>query len=186
MKQFFESENIRFVEVSEDLIPDYLVMVNDYEHVNRFIGGMSRTFTAEQEAEWVREKLQENAAVWSMLEKRSGRFIGNIELMDLTDTQGELGIALTAAMQDRGYGTEAVRALIRYGLDQLKLRRIFLRTHPDNARAQHVYRKCGFTEYDRDPDHVYMELTGSRERQAGGADRSGFCMQEGGTGCAEQ
>ena len=29
MKKIFESENISYVEVSEELIPDYLTMVND-------------------------------------------------------------------------------------------------------------------------------------------------------------
>ena len=33
MKQIFESDNISFVEVSELLAKDYLVMVNDVEHV---------------------------------------------------------------------------------------------------------------------------------------------------------
>ena len=94
-----------------------------------------------------------------MLERDGGRFIGNIELMDVTDVQGELGIAVTGARQDLGYGTEAVRAMIRYGTERLGLRRIFLRTDADNARAIHVYRKCGFREYDRTADRVFMEIT---------------------------
>ena len=39
MKQVFESSRISFVEVSEQLVNDYLTMVNDYENINRFIGG---------------------------------------------------------------------------------------------------------------------------------------------------
>lgn len=158
MKQIFESDNISFVEVSESLIEDYLIMVNDYENVNRFIGSMKSAYTAEQEIKWVRGKLDEGAAVFSMLEKKSGKYIGNIEFMDLTDSQGELGIAITAQMQDRGYGTEAVLAMTKYGMEQLGLQKIVLRTKPFNARAKHVYEKCGFTEYDRDPEHFYMEL----------------------------
>ena len=92
-----------------------------------------------------------------MTEKKSGRFIGNVELMGLTETEGELGIALTADMQNRGLGTEAILTLKDYGLRQLGLKRIFLRTNPNNARAIHVYEKCGFTEYARDDAHVYME-----------------------------
>ncbi len=158
MKQIFTSERIRFVEVSEGLVNDYLAMVNDYEHVNRFLGGRDKAYTAEQEIQWVQKKLAEKAPVYSMLEKESGRFIGNIEFMDRTDSQGELGIAITADMQNQGYGTEAVLAMINYGMEQLGLKRIFLRTHPDNARARYVYEKCGFREYDRDDDHVYMEV----------------------------
>ena len=92
MKTVFVSKNIDFVEVSELLVGDYLTMVNDYENVNRFIGGdrnfVSEPYTEEQERVWVRKKLAENAAVFSMIERKSGRFIGNIEFMDLTDTQG--------------------------------------------------------------------------------------------------
>ena len=159
MKQVFESSRISFVEVSERLVEDYLAMVNDYENVNRFIGGKHKTYTEEQEREWVRKKLEEKALVFSMLEKKSGEFIGNIELMDPTDSEGELGIAITAKKQDLGFGTEAVTALTDYGMIQLGLKRVFLRTNPRNARAIRVYQKCGFKEYDRRDDHVYMELS---------------------------
>ena len=159
MKQVFESAGISFVKVSERLIPDYLVMINDVEHVERFIGEVHEAFTAPQEIEWVRKKLDEKVPVFSMIEKASGSFIGNIELMDVADSVGELGIAITAAKQDRGYGTEAVAALTDYGMHRLGLKRIFLRTNPANARAIRVYEKCGFREYDRTEDHVFMEFT---------------------------
>ena len=157
MKQIFESGRISFVKVSERLINDYLTMVNDIEHVDRFIGGAHLPYTREQEAAWVRGKLDEKAPVFSMIEKATGDFIGNIELMDVRDGCGELGIAITADKQDRGFGTEAVRALVQYGMDMMGLNRIFLRTNPMNARAIHVYLKCGFTEYRRTDDHVFME-----------------------------
>ena len=133
-------------------------MVNDIEHVDRYIGGWHEPYTEEDEIRWVREKLEEKACVFSMIEKESGAFIGNIELMDVNDTEGELGIAITGKMQNAGYGTEAVTAMAAYGMNQLKLKRIFLRTNPDNTRAIHVYEKCGFREYDRTDEHVFMEI----------------------------
>ena len=165
LNQVFASERIRFVEVSESLIPDYLVMVNDTENVSRFIGGIQGTYTEEMEVSWVRQKLEEKATVFSMIEKETGEFIGNIELMDVTATEGELGIAITAAKQNRGFGTEAVAALVRYGMERLGLSRISLRTRPFNGRAIRVYEKCGFREYDRTEDHVFMEITAA-ERKA--------------------
>ncbi len=159
LKQIFESDRISFVEVSELLIGDYLIMVNDYENVNRFIGGKHKEYTEEQERKWVRQKLDEKAVVFSMIEKKSGAFIGNIELMDVRDSAAELGIAITAVKQNMGYGTEAITALIGYGKKQLGLQRFCLRAYPDNARAIHVYEKCGFREYHRTDEHVYMEMT---------------------------
>ena len=158
MKQIFESERISFVEVSELLIPDYLVMVNDIEHVDRFLGGDHDPYTEEAEISWVRAKLAEKAPVFSMVEKAGGCFIGNIEIMDVRDSAGELGIAITAAKQDMGFGTEAVSALLAYGFHQLGLKRIFLRADPGNVRAIHVYEKCGFREYQRTDADVFMEI----------------------------
>lgn len=158
MKQLFESDHISFVEVSELLVKDYLSMVNDNENVNRFIGGKTKSITEEQELAWVREKIEEKAPIYSMIEKESGKFIGNIELMGMTDSEGELGIAINGEMQNRGFGTEAVLALLQYGFDHLGLKRIFLRTNTDNTRAIHVYEKCGFVEYDKTDSHISMEI----------------------------
>ena len=162
MEQVFASDRIRFVKVTDQLIEDYLVMVNDIEHVDRFIGGWHEPFTREQEHEWVRKKREEDAPVFSMIERESGSFIGNIELMDPADAEGELGIAITGNKQDKGYGTEAVRAMTAYAFDRLGLKRIFLRTRPDNKRAIRVYEKCGFREYGRTDEHVFMEIVRQR------------------------
>ncbi|MBR0385839.1 MAG: hypothetical protein IJI05_04745 [Erysipelotrichaceae bacterium] len=83
MKQIFESENIIFVEVSHDLVQDYLTMVNDTENVGWFIGHLTEPFSEEQERQWVDKKLALNAVCYSMIEKNTGEFIGNIEIMDI-------------------------------------------------------------------------------------------------------
>lgn len=160
MTPIFTSSRIDFVHVSEDLVSDYLAMINDRENVGRFIGLSRRAepLTAEQERRWVQKKLAEGAPVFSMLEKATGAFIGNIEFMGITDGAGELGIAITAQMQEKGYGTEAIPAMVRYGMDELGLSRVYLKAFPFNARAIHVYEKCGFREYDRNDEDVFMEI----------------------------
>ncbi len=160
MKHIFESSNIIFVNVSVELVDDYLIMVNDIEHVDRFIGGDHREFTKEDEIKWVNKKIEASSLVYSMIEKASGAFIGNIELMDASClTEKELGIAITYKMQDKGYGTEAIKAILDYGFNTLNLDKIILRTRTFNKRAIHVYKKCGFKEYNRDDTHIYMEIT---------------------------
>ncbi len=154
----FSSENIDFAQVSEALLQDYLTLVNDYAGVGRFIGRKDEPTPPEKERKWVRKKQEENAALYSMIERKSGEFIGNIELMDITGAEAELGIAITAAKQDLGYGTEAIRRVTEYAAQELGLERIFLKAYPFNARAIHVYEKCGFREYERTEADVYMEL----------------------------
>ncbi len=154
----FESDDIVFAKVSKDLIDDYLIMINDNEHVNKFIGSLSSSITKEQEEKWIEKKLLNQECVYSMMEKKTNKFIGNIELMDKTDKDAELGIAITYQMQDKGYGTKAIQALINYSFNELKLERIHLRTKPFNLRAIHVYKKIGFKEYNKDSNHLYMEI----------------------------
>lgn len=162
MMMVFESENIYFVAVSEQLVKDYLVMVNDHEHVQKYIRRKyvpREPLTEEKEINWVHEKLKEKASIFSMIEKKTGSFIGNIEFMNMNGFEGELGIAITAEKQNKGYGTEAVFAMIEYGIRRLGLKRIILKANPENARAIHVYEKCGFREYHRSDNHVFMETT---------------------------
>ncbi|MBQ6478749.1 MAG: GNAT family N-acetyltransferase [Erysipelotrichaceae bacterium] len=159
MKQVFESENISYVEVSELLVNDYLVMVNDHENVNRFLGSRKRDiYTEDDEIAWVNKKLEEKDPVFSMIEKKSGDFIGNIELVYIRDPVRELGIAITAKKQDKGFGSEAIRAVTEFGFKTLGLEKIVLRVRLFNDRAIHVYRNCGFQEYDRNDEHVFMEI----------------------------
>ena len=66
MRAVFSSERIDFVPVSEDLIPDYLVMLNDLERVQRFITRHVRLYDEASEREWVRGKLTANAPIFSI------------------------------------------------------------------------------------------------------------------------
>ncbi len=156
MNTVFETENIKFIELTVLLVQDYLEMINDI-NVARLLG-RTKTVTEEGELNWIHMNLENKAPVFSMIEKCSGKFIGNIELMDVHDEEAELGITITASMQDKGYGTESVPAIVDYGMKELNLKRIFLRVFPDNLRAIHVYEKCGFREYGRTEEDVLMEI----------------------------
>ena len=159
MKPVFESASVIYTELSEELVGDYLAMVNDIEHVARLIGPRREPISEEKEIGWVRKKLAEGAHIFSMLEMETGEFIGNIELMNLAGASGELGIAITHAKQDMGFGTEAIPAVCKYWMTELGLDRITLKVYTDNARAIHVYEKCGFREYCRSDKEIFMEVT---------------------------
>ena len=154
----FESENILYVRPSLALVPDYLEMVNDIEHVARFISDRREPYTEEEERSYMEDKISRNAAMFSMLEKKTHRFIGNHEFMNRKDDEAEWGIVKTRKMQNRGYGTEALKRSVEYGFAELGLRRIYLAVYTDNPRAIHVYEKCGFREYDRNDADVFMDI----------------------------
>lgn len=159
MQKVFESENISFIKINEALVAEYLDMVNDIEHVARYIGKRQTPYSMEEELEFVRSKIAEQAVTFSMLEKSTGEFIGNIEFMDIKDGNSELGIAITAKKQNMHYGTEAIRRMLEYGFENFGLKRVFLKVYPFNERAIHVYEKCGFVKYDVVDEDIFMEVT---------------------------
>ena len=114
----FESENIYYVKLDEKLVNDYLKMVNDPNVANK-ISHKTRTYTYEQELNWLKSKLEENALCFYMLEKNTGEYIGNIEIMEIENNIGELGISITASKQNKHYGTESIKALLKYSYEIL-------------------------------------------------------------------
>ena len=158
MNVIFESENIIFVRPSLELVPDYLEMVNDIDNVARFIGDRREPLTEQQEIEYISDKMDNKATMFSMLEKGTNKFIGNIEFFNRVFEEAEWGIIITTSMQNKGYGTEALKRSVEYGFNELGLNRIYLGVYADNPRAIHVYENCGFKEYNRNDVDVFMEI----------------------------
>jgi diamine N-acetyltransferase len=158
MNVIFESENINYIRPSLDLVPEYLVMVNDIENVAKFIGDRKDPYTEDEERNYIQDRMDNNATMFSMLEKKTGKFIGNIEFFNRSIDSSEWGIVITASMQNKGYGKEALLRSVEYGFNELGLSRIFLIVYADNPRAIHVYEQCGFKEFDRNDVDVFMEI----------------------------
>jgi Acetyltransferases, including N-acetylases of ribosomal proteins len=158
MDAVFESENIIYVRPSFDLVPEYLEMVNDIENVARFIGDRREPLSEKDEIDYIKDKMDNDATMFSMLEKDTSEFIGNIEFFNRTFDAAEWGIVITTKMQNKGYGKEALMRSVEYGFNELGLNRIFLSVYADNPRAVHVYEKCGFKEFKRDDVDIFMEL----------------------------
>ncbi len=141
----FESKRINFIKLNKDLVNDYLDMVNDYD-VQKYIHHKKRVYTLEQELDWIEDKLNTNAVIFSMIEKETNDFIGNIEIMDIENNVGELGITITPKKQDKHYGQEAINALIDYAFNTIHLKDIYLDVFNFNERAIACYEKVGFVK----------------------------------------
>jgi RimJ/RimL family protein N-acetyltransferase len=68
----------------------------------------------------------------------------------------ELGITIgNKSYWGKGYGREAISLLVDYGFRYHNFRKVWLRVHGSNERAQRAYRAVGFTEEGRLRAHVY-------------------------------
>ncbi|HEY3716776.1 MAG TPA: GNAT family protein [Jatrophihabitantaceae bacterium] len=86
------------------------------------------------------------------------QLVGRCTLMreDTLARHAEVGIGLTAHAVGKGYGTDALRVLVRYAFTRRNLRRLHLVVVASNERAIASYRKVGFVEEGRRREHCWV------------------------------
>lgn len=85
-------------------------------------------------------------------------YIGQINLdsIDWKNRVGRIGILIGSAERlGQGYGTEAMRLLIRFAFAELNLNRLELEVYDFNERARRSYANCGFREEGRLRERQY-------------------------------
>jgi [ribosomal protein S5]-alanine N-acetyltransferase len=82
---------------------------------------------------------------WALEAKDDGKMIGRCQLdaYDPDDARAELSYALHQRYWQRGYTSEAVERIMRYGFDDLKLNRIGATVFPDNVGSTRILEKQG-------------------------------------------
>ena len=75
------------------------------------------------------------------------RYIGSIgfNVINWTNRSAEVGIVISEKpLWGKGYGTDAMRVMMRLAFDKMNLRRLWLYVFDYNPRAIASYEKCGF------------------------------------------
>ena len=94
------------------------------------------------------------------IETLEGLYIGNCGLHNISweDRRATFGIFIGERAQwHKGYGTDATRALVRYGFEEMNLNRIGLRVFSDNEAAVRCYEKVGFVREGVNRQFRYRE-----------------------------
>lgn len=84
---------------------------------------------------------QQRFGRWALIHKADDRLIGYCGLRLLNNEIPELTYVLARAYWGSGLATEAARACLRYGFEELGLERIVAATQPENVASQHVLEK---------------------------------------------
>lgn len=106
----------------------------------------------QREAEFDAQLAEPDPATVALVIVAEGRAVGDINLfhIDTRNRAASIGLSIWRAEdRGRGYGTDAMRVLMRWGFQQLNLHRIELSVDPANERARHIYEKLGFVEEGR-------------------------------------
>jgi ribosomal-protein-alanine N-acetyltransferase len=96
-----------------------------------------------------------DAAAFAVTLAGEGTLIGGVRLrIDPAHARGELGFWVAKHCWGRGYGTEAVRAVIEYGFSVIGLHRVHAMHFSRNPASGRVMEKCGMVHEGRFREHV--------------------------------
>jgi [ribosomal protein S5]-alanine N-acetyltransferase len=94
---------------------------------------------------------QHGIARWAVIEKQTNNFIGWAGLKYITEPINnnvhyyDIGYRLNENYWGKGFATEAAKAALKYGFEQLQLTSIFAITDCGNNASKNVLLKCGLT-----------------------------------------
>jgi RimJ/RimL family protein N-acetyltransferase len=81
------------------------------------------------------------------IETLDGAAVGNVGLGGIDRTHGRAELYIFLGEKDcwgRGFGSDAIRAVLSFAFETLGLRRVYLTTDADNVRALRCFEGCGF------------------------------------------
>ena len=111
---------------------------------------LPRPYTTESAIFWVtlaENGLKNNHLIFAIREKDNPKIIGGIDLMINTKfNQAEIGYWMDENFFNKGYTTEALKAIINFGFSTLELKRIFATHFDSNPASGRVMEKAGMTK----------------------------------------
>lgn len=153
-------EDIRFRAPERTDIPRFTKWLNDPEVRTGLL--LYLPLSLDSEEKWFDDMLkrpaEEQPLVIEVLNEGAWEMIGNIGLhnIDYRCRSAEVGIFIgEKALWNRGYGTKAMRLLLKHGFETLNLNRIMLDVFEDNHGAIRTYEKSGFTLEGRKRQAVF-------------------------------
>ncbi|QWT39485.1 GNAT family N-acetyltransferase [Dickeya dadantii] len=107
---------------------------------------------------------QRKGVAYAICLLQSQQLIGSISLVSLETDQPEIGYWLGADFRQRGFGTEASRALCQFAFSQLSIEKIYGCHLPQNVASGRVLLKCGF--HSLGMRHVFLTACQRQETVA--------------------
>lgn len=152
----FESDRIIYVKPNEELIDDYLKMYSD-ENIQKLL--FKKVYDKEKIYNWIKKIIKEDAYRYSMIDKNSKEFIGNIEIIPNDEKIAEIMISIIPIKQGNHYATEAIKSIVEYGYNKLGINGYDLNVYKNNLKAIHLYKNVGFVEDDKNISNESIHMS---------------------------
>lgn len=148
-----------YLEPITDQYTDRIIKWRNSENVKKYFLDRE-TLTIEKHRSWLKNVVETGKAVQFVIFESSGWPIGSVYLRDVDrkNRNAEFGIYIGEETErGKGYGSEALELICKYGFSELGLHKITLRVLQSNAKAINVYKKMGFVHEGCFKDQVFAD-----------------------------
>ena len=170
-KAFLETERLRLCSSSLGDFTRFKPIGKDPEVMRYISGGIP--WTDERIREFIGRQMKlwrlRQYCLWALERKIDSRLIGFCGLQPWRESgEIEIGWWLAKDCWRQGLATEAARAVLSHGLDEVGLERIIAVIHVENTASQRVAEKLGFdrertSELDGFPIYIYANTSSEVE-----------------------
>ncbi len=119
-----------------------------------------RYISLEIEEEWLKSKLNNsNEKRFAICLAESDQYIGNIQLLDITDDEAWYHIFIgEKSYWGQGISQKATKLILSYAFFELELETVLLEVNPLNAAAYSVYEKMGFIPFGANEKNGFIKM----------------------------
>ncbi len=142
-----EGEMVRLREYHKEDIPTVWKYINDPVIRELLIPGIPFPWKLEEEEKWYEEQNAKGDIYNFAIEKKTdGKYIGGcgVNSVDWKNSVATVGIFLGKEFLSQGYGTDAMKALVKFTFNQMNIHKVMLHVFSFNKRAIQSYEKVGF------------------------------------------
>lgn len=156
------SETVRLRAIERQDLPLFVAWLNDPEVRQHLL--VNIPLSQAQEDGWfdrmLARPLEEQPLGIEVRTPEGWRLVGNCSFFDLDwrNRCCEIGIFIgDKEYWSRGYGTQVMRLMLKYGFNTLNLNRVYLRVYESNPRGIKCYEKAGFRHEGRLRQAIFQD-----------------------------
>ncbi|MEG3066560.1 GNAT family protein [Acetomicrobium sp.] len=142
-----ENEDITLRAIEESDLELLREMINDPE-IESMTGGYSYPVSTYQQRKWFESLANGSNDLRLIIDIKEHGAIGTVMLTDIDwknrTTQSHWKIANRIDVRCKGYGTRAVKALIKYAFNELNMHCVYCKVIEYNIASQKIVEKIGF------------------------------------------
>ena len=164
MNSIFETERIRLTAFSDDDLPQFAAWLSNFGLQRLVNPGMSTPHDKDDFLNpdgWFQADIRsEKSRIFALRTRKDDVFIGVSALsgLNMVTHCAEIGINLAHPdYQGKGYGSEVMLIIMRYGFQQFNLNKINLQVMGFNTRAIRLYEKLGFQHEVRQRETLFHD-----------------------------